>query len=170
MEVRHGAKFKGIFKIEVFDKDGNFLSSSSTENIITDEALNHLLNVALHDTAKEATWYCAIFSNDYTPDGSETYAVPIYTEWEAYDEVTRPEFDNAASTAKSTTNSANKAVFTSNGSATLYGASILSVNTKGDVAGGGVLFCAGVFDTAQPVIDTNVVSLTYTITSSDDGI
>ena len=104
-----------------------------------------------------------------TPDGDETYAVPEYTECEAYDEATRPEFNNAASSAESTTNSANKGVFTMNATKTLYGASIVSVNTKGDEVGGGVLFCLGVFGASQPVINGNVVNLTYTCTSSDDA-
>ena len=169
-ELRTGGKFKGRFDIEVYDKDGKFISKSSCHNIVTDEGLDHLLNVVLEDTAKVATWYCAIFADDYTPDGDETYAVPEYTEWENYDEATRPEFNNATSVAKSTTNSANKAAFTANtGAATLYGASILSVNTKGDEVGGGVLFCLGTFTVAQPVIATNVVNLTYTITAIDDA-
>ena len=168
--TRHGAKFKGIWLIEIFDKYGKFLSKSFSENIVTDEGLNHILNVVLHDTAKEATWFCECFEDDFTPDGDETYAVPGYTEWEAYDEGTRPEYDNAASAAKSTTNSANKAVFTANASKTLYGASLVSDNTKGDEVGGGVLIVAGTFAVAQPVINTNVVNLTYTVTSADDGV
>ena len=168
--MKDSARFRGIWEIEVYEKaGGKLLSKSQCHNIITDEGLNHLLNVVLHDTAKKATWYCELFESDTTPDGSETYAVPVYTECEAYDEATRPEFNNAASSAESTTNSANKAVFTMNASKTLYGASIVSVNTKGDEAGGGVLFCCGKFGTAQPVISGNVINLTYTVTASDAG-
>lgn len=167
--LKDGAKLKGLFEIEVFDKYGNFISGSKGSNVVTDEGLNHLLNVVLHDTAKIATWYCECFEDDFTPDGDETYAVPGYTEWESYDEATRPEFDNAASASKSTTNSANKAVFTANATKTLYGASIVGNNTKGDEAGGSVLFCAARFGSSQPVVDDNVVNLTYTISAADDA-
>ena len=169
--MKDSARFRGIWEIEVYEKaGGKLLSKSQCHNIITDEGLNHLLNVVLHDTAKKVTWYVLLFEDDFTPDGDETYAVPGYTECEAYTEATRPEFNNAASSAKSTTNSANKAVFTMNDTKTLYGAALVSVNTKGDEAGGGILFSCGRFDAAQPVISGNVVNATYTVTAADDGV
>ena len=168
--MKDGFRTRGMFELEVYEKAGGLLiARQKFHNIVTDEGLNHILNVVLHDTAKKATWYLEMFEDDYTPDGDETYAVPEYTECEAYDEATRPEFNNAASSAESTTNSANKGVFTMNATKTLYGASIVSVNTKGDEVGGGVLFCLGVFGASQPVINGNVVNLTYTCTSSDDA-
>ncbi len=172
MEIKNGAKFKGKFELEVYNKlGGKLISKTECHNIITDEGLNDMLNVYLHDTAKINTWYCGLFENDFTADGDETYDVPGFTESTSYDEGTRPEFNNAASTAKSTTNSANKAVFTASATKTFYGAFIASVNTKGDHTGGArnILFCLGKFTTAQPVIDGNVCNLTYTNTSADDG-
>jgi len=190
METKSGAKFKGVWEIEVLnsrdpvtgkrfrDKAGRFLprqviSKSSCENIITDEGLNADLNIMLHAATQITTWYCVIFESDTTPNGAETYAVPVYTETTAYDEATRPEYEEAESTAQSTTNSANKAVFTASATKTFYGAALVGggtgASTKGNTAGGGTLLCAGKFATAQPVIDGNVVNLTYTITSSDAG-
>jgi len=171
---RSGAKFKGIFELEVFDKNsGKLLSKTKTENIITDEGLDALLNILLHGSTQIATWYCVLFENDFTPDGDETYAVPGYTECTAYDEATRPEYNEGASSGQSVTNSANKAVFTMSDTKTLYGAALVgggaSASTKGNTDGGGTLLCAGKFGSAQPVIDDNVVNLTYTITAADAG-
>ena len=170
--LRAGAKLRGHWEITVHDKDGKFISKSECHNIITDEGLDRILNVMLHATTQTATWYCELFEDNFTPDGDETYDVPGYTPCTAYDEATRPEYNEAASVAKSTTNSANKAVFTMNDTKTLYGASLVSVNTKGDHTGGAnnVLFCAGKFAVAQPVIATNIVNLTYTVTAADDGV
>jgi len=172
--LRSGAKFKGIFDIEIKDKLGNLLSRSRAENIITDEGLNKLLNIMLHAATQITTWYCVIFEDNYTPLSTNTYAVPGYTEWTAFDEATRPEYVEAESTAKSTTNSANKAVFTANATKTLYGASLVGGGTdptvKGNTAGGGVLLCAGKFAASQPVVDDNVVDLTYTVTAADDAV
>jgi hypothetical protein len=174
-QIREGAKFRGHWGIEVFNnaKEMKLISKSECHNILTDEGLNHDLNVVLHGATQITTWYCVIFENDFTPDGDETYAVPGYTETTAYTEATRPEYNEAESTSKSTTNSANKAVFTANAGKTFYGAALVGGgtdgNTKGDAAGGGKLFCAGKFGTAQPVIDGNVVNLTYTVTAADDG-
>ncbi|MFA5429842.1 MAG: hypothetical protein WC329_01630 [Candidatus Omnitrophota bacterium] len=188
--VKHGGKFKGHFLMEVFDSrdpltgkrfrdaGGRFMprqliSKAECDNIITDQGLNHFLNAVLHGETQISPWYCLLFEDDYTPDGGETYAVPEFTESTAYAEATRPEYVEANSTAKSTTNSANKAVFTANASKTWYGAALVGggtdASTKGDAAGGGKLLCAGKFGTAQPVISGNVVNLTYTVTSADAG-
>jgi hypothetical protein len=178
--LRHGAKFKGVFDIEVKDKLGNLISKGRAENIIPDAALDNILNVYFHATTQITAWYCGIFEDNVTPDGDTTYAVPVFTEWEAYDEGTRPAFTEAAADEQSITNSANKAVFTANATKTLYGAFLAGggtdANTKGDVAGGGIIPCAGIFMDAlgenpapQPVVSGNVVNLTYTITAADAG-
>jgi hypothetical protein len=178
MEIRQGGKFKGKFEFEVYEgipqEDGSVLqgkiiSKTECHNIITDEGLNRMLNVFLDETTQTATWYCGLFENDFTPDGDETYDVPAFTESTSYDEAARPAYVPAASTAKST---ANKAVFTASATKTFYGAFLTSVATKGDHASGAnnVLFCAGKFTTAQPVIDGNVCNLTYTVTAADDGV
>jgi len=171
--LRSGGKFKGVFDIEVKDKLGNLISKSRAENIITDEGLNSILNVYLHAATQITTWYCVIFETNTTPDGDTTYAVPVFTEFEAYDEATRPAYVEAESTEESTTNSANKAVFTASATKTLYGAALVGggtdADTKGDAAGGGTMPCAGKFAASQPVVDDNVVNLTYTITAADAG-
>jgi len=171
--LKHGGKFKGVFDIEVKDKLGNLISRSRAENIITDEGLNSILNVFFHADTQITAWYCVIFEDDVTPDGDTTYAVPVFTEWEAYEEATRPAYVEAESTAKSITNSASKASFEANATKTLYGAALVgggsAPTTKGNVAGGGTMPCAGKFAASQPVVDDNVVNLTYTVTAADDA-
>jgi len=174
METKSGAKFRGVWEIEVLDKKGGkVISRSRCENIITDQGLDSVLNVYLHAATQITTWYCVIFEDNFTPDGDETYAVPEYTETEAYDEATRPEYEEAAASSQSITNSANKAVFTASATKTFYGAALVGGGSdptvKSNTAGGGTLLCAGKFATAQPVIDGNVVNLTYTLTSADAG-
>lgn len=172
-DLKHGGKFKGRFDIEIKDKLGNLISQSSAENVLTAEGLNSILNVYLHAATQITTWYCLIFETDTTPSDATTYATPVFTEWTAYDEATRPEYVEAGSTAKSTTNSANKAVFTANDTKTLYGAALVGGGSdptvKGNTAGGGTMLCAGKFGASQPVVDNNVVNLTYTITAADAG-
>ena len=149
------------------------IGKSFTERIVTDQGLDALLNIMFHGATQITTWYCYIFESDSTPDGDETYAVPVVTEWQSYDEGTRPEFTEAAADSQSITNSANKGVFTASATKSLYGAGLVGGgtggSTKGNTAGGGTLFDLGKFDTAQPVIDGNVVNLTITISAADDG-
>ena len=164
---------KGVFTLEVFDKKGKLISKEEVKNIMTDEGLNAVLNILLHNATQINPWYCVVFESDTTPTGAETYAVPVYTECQAYTEGTRPEYVEAESVAKSTTNSASKAVFTMNASKDLYGAALVgngsAPDTKGNTAGGGTLLCCGRFAVMQPVISGNIVNLTYTITAADAG-
>lgn len=140
------------------------------ENLVPDEFINHVLDVALSGGTQITTWYVALFSDDHTPAASDTYATPGYTEANGYDETTRPQWQEAGVSSKSITNSANKATFTMDGSdATIYGAALVSVDTKGDTAGGGVLgpvaqFSAGAL---TGIIDDDVIKIYMTITGSD---
>jgi hypothetical protein len=171
--IKSGAIFKGIWEIEVFNKHKTLLSHCQFQNLLTDEGLNHILNVILHAATQITTWYVVLSETNTAAAAGMTYAVPSFTETTAYGEATRPEYVEANSTAKSTTNSANKAVFTANASKTIYAAGLVgggsAATTKGNTAGGGTLLCYGLFGTAQPVISGNVVNATYTLTSADAG-
>ena len=171
------AKPRGKWLIEVHRDMAAFLrgevqSRSEGPNIATDEGLNRILDVMFHGTTQTGTWYCTIVETNTAPAAGMTYDVPVYTESTAYAEATRPAYVEAASSGKSMTNAASKAVFTINATKTLYGASLVSVNTKGDHTGGAnnVLYCYALFAASQPVISGNVVSLTYVVSMADDGV
>jgi hypothetical protein len=143
----------------------------SMHNIVTNEGLDHILDVVLHGSTAVSPWYCSLFESDSTPAAGwtyDTYADSDCTECTAYDESNRVEYNEAAASSQSTTNSANKAQFTMNASKTLYGAALVSVNTKSD-HGAGTLLCAGTFASSRAVVDDDVVNLTYTVGAADDG-
>jgi len=169
--LKDKASFRGEFILECYRR-GMLLWVESTHNLLTDEGLNRLLNVMLHTTTQTATWYCCIVETDTAPAAGMTYDVPVYTECTAYGEATRPAYNEALSTAKSTTNSANKATFTINAAKTIYGASLVSLNTKGNHVAGAdnVLFCYAKLDASHVVANTDVLYLTYTLTATDDGV
>jgi len=192
MEVKVSAKLRGVFTTECWRKglpkdlskpyqlrvfpDGlrHLVWEDVSQNIITDQGLNHILNVWLHAATQITTWYCVISETNTAASSGLTYSVPSFTELQAYDGATRPEYNEANSTAKSTTNSANKAVFTINATKTLYGAALVgggtAATTKGDTAGGGTLGCYALFGSSRGVIATDIINLTYTVTSADDGV
>ena len=166
-----GLRFRGSFELECFDKGGNLKWREETSNLITNQGLNHALNVELDAATQITTWYCCLVETNTTPALTMTYAVPAYTESTAYTQATRPEYVEAASTAQSTTNSANKAVYTINAIKTMYGASLVgggsAASTKGDTTGGGTLLCYALFGTARSVISGDTVNLTYTVNASN---
>ena len=166
-------RFGGQFIAECF-RDGKLIWTEKTSNIITNEGLNHILNIVLHADTQITTWYCVLAESDTNAAAGMTYAVPVYTETTAYDEATRPAYVEAASIAQSTTNSANKAVFTISGTKTMYGAALVgggsAANTKADTAGGGTLLCYAKFASSRAVVDDDVINLTYTLSAADDGV
>jgi hypothetical protein len=170
---RSGAKFKGIFQIECRDKNGNLKWIEDICNLVTNEGLDAILDIMLHGSTQITPWYCLLVESDTAPAAGMTYATPTFTESTAYDEATRPEYEEAAASSQSITNSANKATFTINATKTMYGAAIVgggsAPNTKGNTAGGGTLFCYAKFSSSRSVVDDDVINLTYTLSAADDG-
>lgn len=165
------AKFKGEFWIECFDRHGNLKWWDKSSNIITNEGLDAILNIMLHASTQITTWYCCLIETNTTPVAGMTYAVPAYTESTAYDEATRPAYVEAAASSQSITNSANKATFTMDATKTIYGASLVgggsAASTKADTAGGGTLLCYSLFSSSRPVVDDDVINLTYALSASN---
>jgi hypothetical protein len=175
-EVERGGKSPQRFLVEsIWDveciRDGKTIWTERNKNLCTDEGLNALLNIMFHAVTQITTWYIALFNTDTTILAAHTYAVPGYTESTAYDEATRPEYVEAASSAKSTTNSANKASFTMDASTTIYGAALVGggtdADTPGDTAGGGCLYCASKFTAGKAVEALDVLKVTVTLTAAD---
>lgn len=169
-----GARFGGKFALECRDKYGNLKWTEDVSNVVTLEALDHILNVVLHGVTPISAWYCLLVESNTTPVTSMTYAVPTFTECTAYDEATRPAWVEGAASSQSITNSSNKSVFTISGTKTLYGAALVgggtAATTKNDTAGGGILFCYAKFGTARSVEDNDVINLTYTVSAADDAV
>jgi hypothetical protein len=181
LNVKTGANIlrnRGIHqKIQISSKwcvehwRGNaLLAERIEENLVPDEFINHALDVILSGGSQNANWYLALFSNDHTPAAGDTYAVPGYTEATGYDETTRPQWMEGGASGKQITNVANKATFNMDGtSTTIYGCALVSVNTKGDTAGGGVLGPVTQFTGGAiiGIIDDDTIKVYMTVTGSD---
>jgi hypothetical protein len=152
-------------------RNGVLLAKTRDHNVCTGEGLNRLLDVMFHGTTQIATWYIEIFESNTTPSDGTTYATPVYTPSTAYDEATRPAYDEAAASSKVTTNTASKATFTMNDTKTIYGAALVgggsAATTKGDAAGGGVMFAAAKFGSPKSVVAADVLLVTVTLTAAD---
>jgi len=172
-KVQGKVKFGGVFGVEHWRK-GVLLWRELAPNVVTNQGMNHLLDAGFHASSAIATWYCALVETDTTASTALTYASPSYTESTAYDEATRPAYNEAAASGQSITNSANKAVFTIDATKTMYGAALVgggtAGSTKADTAGGGTLFCYAKFAASRAVVDDDVINLTYTLSAADDGV
>jgi len=137
-------------------------------NLVVNEGLDDVLDVVFKGGTAVSTWYIAIFSSDSTPAAGWTYAVPTYTEFTNYDESTREEWVEGSISSQSLDNSGTPAEFTcTSGTNTIYGASMVSVSTKGDVAGGGVMFSAARFSSSRPFNSAEVLKIVVTVNAQD---
>jgi len=148
----------------------NLLAKRIEENLCPDEFINHVLDVALSGGSQISTWYMLLFSDNHTPAAGDTYATPGFTEADGYDEAVRPTWNEGGVSAKSITNSSNKATFTMDGTdGTVYGTGLVSVSTKNDTVGGGVLGPVAQFTggAITGIVDDDVLKVYMTVTGSD---
>jgi len=154
----------------VYTHDVNGKDERTDSNIVVTEGLNSLLDVALHDATKIATWYFRLFSANTSPLATWTAAnftanaTEITSGTEGYSEATGQAFVEAAAAAGAITNSASKAAFTiaTASSISVWGAGLLSNSTKGGTTG--TLMSASKFGAVRTLYNTDVFNLGYTLT------
>jgi len=160
---------KTVWDFECFDKDGNLKwQELNRPNMIVTEGLNNLLDAYLNAATQITAWYVIPVETDTTAALTMTYAVPVFTESQAYTEANRQAFDPAAASGGVMTNAASKAVFTINATKTMYGAALVggggAASTKADTAGGGTLFCYSKFASGKSVESTDSLSISISVT------
>jgi hypothetical protein len=168
-----GFRIGGYWGVVCRGKDGREKWREYRHNLVTNQGLNHILDVVLHGATQITAWYVAPFNTNTTILATHTYAAPGYTESSNYDEATRQAYNEAAASGQSITNSANKATITCSETETVYGCGLVgggsAATTKGNTDGGGTLLCAVLFSTARSVVDGDTLEITYTISAADDG-
>lgn len=158
----------GVFKLECYDRDGNFKWETESHNLVVNVGAQYMCGAALTGTTAITTWYLGIYGAgaSNTPAAGDTSASHAgWTEVTAYSEATRPACTFAAATLANpsvATNTASKAQFTMNAGTTVGGAFLISNNTKGGTTG--TLFSAADFQAPgdRTVVSGDVLSLTYT--------
>ena len=153
----------GAFHFEQY-RNGKLIDEWDSKNVVTNAGINHALNVVFAGATPVSPWYVSIFVNAYTPIITDTSANFVADAGEAtdkYSESARPAFVEAASTAKSITNAANKAQFTCSTAATINGAALYSSAIKGSTSD--ILMAASRFATGKPMEVGDLLLVTYTI-------
>lgn len=161
-----GVVVGGVFGVE-HRRGGEIIGHQSSEpNVIPTQGLNHTLDVILGRTSAVSPWYIALFTGNVTPGASLTGAnfVATCTEWTGYSEPTRVVYDEAAASGGVTDNAANRAIFTSTGSATIYGGALLSASAKSAAGAGDVCLAAARFSSSRAVINGDELAVKYTLT------
>lgn len=161
-----GSVFKvgGVFEVECYGPDGRLKWQAQAKNLVTNVGLNHILDVLLHGSTQVSTWYVGL-KNAGTVAAADTLA--SHSGWTENTNYTgnRQEYEEAAASSQSITNSANKASFSiDTDSQTIAGAFLASVATGTS----GTLLCAADFTGGNKSCDNgDTLEVTYTISASD---
>jgi len=166
---------KGRYKVEHF-RNGVKIGEYEAVNTTTNEGRAKLLNVMFDGTTPITAWYLglAVTSTNFQPtDNYANSPSPAWSEFTTYAELVRQAWTVVASTAANpavTTNTASVAAFTMATGTTITGLILVgggsAASTKGDTAGGGVLWSGAQF-TGQPtgivVASADVLKVTYSV-------
>lgn len=137
------------------------------ENLVTTAGKNDLLTQYGKGAAYTAAFYVGLISSvSYTTGpavGNTSASHGGWTEDTTYSNGTRPSLTLGTASGGSIDNSASKAEFTINGTATIKGAFTITNNTKGGSTG--TLYSAGTFAADRNVVsgDTLQVQITWTV-------
>jgi len=158
----------GVFDVVCVGADGREKWRDQARNMITDVALNNILDVYFHGTAATTTWYVGlIHSTNYAAGPAAGDTMASHAGWEEgteYSESTRQEWQEGAASSQQITN-ATSADFSINATATMKGLFLTSSSTKGGTSGtlwSSVLFSGG----DQAVGNGDVLKVTYTVTAA----
>lgn len=184
--IRHAREFKGYIdnhQYEVSDTGIEFPKAKvaifgeyednygRTPNLVPTQGLNHILMVALSNTAKLNNFYLALYSGNYTPTAALTAAnfaataTEIVSGTEGYSDATRPGWTPTITAAGVMDNYAAKATFNivTATSLTIRGAALLSDAVKGSTSG--VLISAAKFASDRIEYNGNEYNLGYRVTA-----
>ncbi len=155
-----------IAKGEYFDRV-NGGEWEITPNLVVNEGLAHILNVALGGKAKIANYYLAIFSGATAPAANWTaanfaaVASEIVSLTEGYSQATRPLWSPSGASSNSIDNMSTAASITiaTAGTLNVTGAALLSNATKGGTSG--VLVSATKYSTARTFQNGDIYEIGY---------
>jgi hypothetical protein len=155
----------GKYVVECHDAEGNLKWVTETPNLVVNVGLQYMAGVALTSTAQITAWYIGLYgaASSNNPAATDTLATHAgWTEITPYSG-TRPAATFASATNANpsvVTNSASKAQFTINATATVGGAFLCSA-ASGTT---GTLFSAADFSSPgdRSVVSGDVLSVTYT--------
>ena len=163
------ARATGHFKAECYDADGNLKWVAENHNLVVNVGLQYMAGSALTGTAAGSSWYIGLYgaASSNNPAAGDTLATHAgWTEITPYSG-NRPAATFAAATNANpsvVTNSASKASYTINATATVGGAFLCSVSSGTS----GTLFSAADFQSPgdRSVVSGDILSVTYTFSLS----
>lgn len=167
-DIDHAIHIEQRWSVECW-RDGELVWTDTFKNLVVTAGRNKYLDATLKTGLAAPAWYVGLVTG---PGAGNTYAAADtmgshagWAEDTTYSNATRPAFTPGAVASGSVDNSASKAAFTINGSATIAGAFMSDSSTKGGTTG--TLLGVGNFTGGDRAVlsgDTLNVTMTATIT------
>lgn len=149
------------YDVECRGPDGQIKWREVVHNLVTTAGKNLLGEVMFRAQAKSAGWYVGLKGSGSAAAGDTMASHAGWAEVAAYSEAARPALTLAAFAGGSSSNTASKAAFSINGSATVAGAFTVDNSGKGGTTG--TLYSAGDFAAARAVQSGDSLSVTITL-------
>lgn len=153
-----------LYEIECRDANGNLKWREEFHNLVVTAGLNKLLDAAFKTGLASPAWYVGLKGAGSIAAGDTMASHAGWSEITDYSEANRQTLTLGSISAGSVDNSASKAVFSVNGTATVAGAFSVDSNTKGGTSG--TLYGVGDFATARSVISGDTLSVQITLSVS----
>jgi len=162
--MKDGFKVGGIFEVTCYGPDGKIKWADDAKNLVTNEGLDHILDVVLHGTTAVSPWYVGLKGTGDPAAGDTLASQGTWTENSNYTD-NRKEYVEAASSSQSVTNSASKASFSINADTQTIAGAFLASAATGTT---GTLLCVANFTGGNKSCDNgDTLEVTYTISAAD---
>jgi hypothetical protein len=159
MNLTNNLTIGQFYTLECYDVNGNLKWTEGFENLVVTEGRNHYLDATLKTGVASPLWYVGL-KNGVAAVAGDVMSSKGWTELVPYSNATRPVYTTGAISSGSVDNSASKAVFTINATATVSGAFLTNNSTKSGTTG--ILLGAGNFATARDVLSGDTLNVTVT--------
>ena len=152
--------------VECIGPDGKLKWTDEFDNLVTNEGLNDNLDKYLKGSTYTAAFYVGLTDGTPTVNAADTMSSHAgWTEVTDYSESTREALVLGTVASQSVDNSASKASYSINATATVGGAFITTVSTKGGTTG--VLYGVGAFTGGDKSVDNgDTLNVTVTCTAA----
>ena len=155
---------KATYHFEARNADGELLWEDEIHNLVTAAGLNDALEQYFKGSSYTAAWYVGL-KGAGTPDSADTMTShATWNEVVAYSEATREALVLGTVSAGTVSNTASKAEFTMNSSATIEGAFLVNESTKSGTSG--ILYSVGDFAASRTLGSGDIIQVTVTLTAA----
>ena len=163
-DTNMGLGLKNVWTIECYDSEGKLKWGETKKNLVTTEGLNHVLSSTLDGGTQITAWYVGLKGTGSAAAGDTMASHAGWTEDQNYSQSVRQTLTLGTASAGSIDNTASKATYSINATATIAGAFITSDNTKGGTSG--TLYGVVDFASSRSVISGDTLEVTVTLTAA----